>query len=159
MTFKHIGWAMALCAALASCSTTAGDLQGLTPAYQLSINQGHELEPEAIAALRPGMTKSEVRVLLGTPLLQDPFHADRWDYPYYYMSRGSVKQQDRLILHFDPAGRLASIEGDAYPKAMREAERRRNAGPVDAAPAQRRSAGQTGGPLSRYLGLGGQRPR
>ena len=51
--------------------------------YRASIAQGNLIKEEDIAQLEIGMTKNQVRFLLGTPMVDDPFHAERWDYIYY----------------------------------------------------------------------------
>lgn len=53
--------------------------------YQAPISQGNLLQQEDIDQIEEGMTRSQVRFLLGTPMIDDPFHADRWDYIYYLM--------------------------------------------------------------------------
>ena len=52
----------------------------LSEAAQDHVQQGNYLDAEVIAKLKPGMTRSQVRFLLGTPLITDPFHPERWDY-------------------------------------------------------------------------------
>lgn len=51
--------------------------------YRLSISQGNLIEQEDLDQVAVGMTRNQVRFLLGTPMVDDPFHADRWDYVYY----------------------------------------------------------------------------
>ena len=51
--------------------------------YQAPISQGNLLKQEDVDQVAVGMTRSQVRFLLGTPMIDDPFHADRWDYVYY----------------------------------------------------------------------------
>ncbi len=51
--------------------------------YRANISQGNFVEQEDLEQLEPGMTRSQVRFLLGTPMVDDPFHRDRWDYVYY----------------------------------------------------------------------------
>lgn len=70
------------------------------PSYKLTIHQGNELDPEAVASLQKGMTRLQVQSILGTPLLQDPFHADRWDYPFVVTRNGVVKEHSVLTLFF-----------------------------------------------------------
>lgn len=71
------------------------------PSYKLTVPQGNELDERAIASLSAGMNKEQVRSLLGTPLLQDPFHRNRWDYPYVVSKNGVVKKHSTLILYFE----------------------------------------------------------
>jgi outer membrane protein assembly factor BamE len=90
-------------------------LPGLTP-YQLEIQQGNVLTPEMVAKLKPGMTRQQVRFVLGTPPITDAFHPDRWDYVYYVRKQGQIAEHRRLILLFD-GDTLKRIEGDPMPLA------------------------------------------
>jgi len=60
--------------------------------YKIDIRQGNFVTPDAREKLKVGMTRTQVRALLGSPLVKDPFHPDRWDYVY------SLKQQDKLVV-------------------------------------------------------------
>lgn len=64
--------------------------------------------------LRPGMTKSQVRFIMGTPLIQDSFHGNRWDYVYQMREGGKLKEQRRVILDFENE-LLKSVRGDVVP--------------------------------------------
>ena len=70
--------------------------------YQVDVQQGNLLEPTDVEAVKPGMTRSQVRFLLGTPVVQSSFHTDRWDYIYYFR-KGRAKRADRrwVIVWFD----------------------------------------------------------
>jgi outer membrane protein assembly factor BamE len=69
--------------------------------YKMDIQQGNYLEQVQLSKLKPGMTRSQVRFLLGTPLLVDPFHPDRWDYLYVDRKKGRLVDYRRLTLYFD----------------------------------------------------------
>ncbi|MBX5463010.1 MAG: outer membrane protein assembly factor BamE [Steroidobacteraceae bacterium] len=86
-----------LVAGLALCA--APSLSGCV--YRMNIQQGNYLEPRAVAQLQVGMTRSQVRYLLGTPMVPDAFDNDRWDY-LYYLKRGrlSAPEQRHLIVYF-----------------------------------------------------------
>jgi outer membrane protein assembly factor BamE len=79
--------------------------------YRVNVQQGNALDAESIARLKPGMSRSQVRFLLGTPLVVDPFRNDRWDYVYVYYEAGSLVEQKRFSLFFE-GDTLARIEGD-----------------------------------------------
>ena len=83
-------------------------------AHKIDIQQGNAVTQEMVAKLQPGMTRSQVRFVLGTPLLVDPFRADRWDYFYSYMKGGAVIEQRRLIVYFKE-DKLDRMEGDVIP--------------------------------------------
>jgi len=88
--------------------------EAITP-YRITIEQGNALTSEAVAQLKLGMTQDQVRYLLGTPLLTDVFHRNRWDYVFSYR-RGHhdfVKER-HLTVYFDH-GKLTRFEGDAMP--------------------------------------------
>ena len=68
--------------------------------YKMDIRQGNLLDPEMRERLRVGMTHNQVRALLGEPLVQDPFHPDRWDYVYTYEHKRVVEDRQRLTLYF-----------------------------------------------------------
>ena len=74
-------------------------LQGCV--YRMNIQQGNFLEPRAVTQLQVGMTRSQVRYLLGTPMVPDAFDKDRWDY-LYYLKKGRIHAPDQrhLIVYF-----------------------------------------------------------
>ncbi|WP_027783534.1 MULTISPECIES: outer membrane protein assembly factor BamE [Burkholderia] len=106
--------AAAAVVALAGCSSydsvTQRIAQSITP-YRITVVQGNFVSQEKAAQLQVGMTREQVRALLGTPLLADMFHADRWDYLFYF-KRGStsIVQQRDLVVIF-AGDRVASWSG------------------------------------------------
>ena len=78
-----------------------GALTGCYPGYRMDVEQGNVVTPEQRAQLQLGMGRREARFVLGSPLVKDPFHADRWDYVYSLRdgATGTVDQQ-RLSLFF-----------------------------------------------------------
>lgn len=76
----------------------------------MDINQGNLLDEDRLAKLRPGMSQDEVRFLLGTPMLTDIFHSNRWDYVYYNKPGKEEPEQKRMTLFFDSNDRLERIE-------------------------------------------------
>jgi outer membrane protein assembly factor BamE len=80
--------------------------------YRIDIQQGNVLEDDTIDQVEVGMSQSAVQFLLGTPMLADPFHTDRWDYPYY-LRRGRANNAQRrwVVVYFDD-GRVTHIERD-----------------------------------------------
>lgn len=69
--------------------------------YRINIQQGNYLDQSAVNQVKEGMTRSQVRYLLGTPLAADPFTKDRWDY-IYYLKKGRTRHVDtrRVIVYF-----------------------------------------------------------
>ena len=82
--------------------------------YRVDIRQGNALDDAALARLEPGMTRSKVLHLLGTPAIDDVFHADRWEYLFSYAPGGEPSEWRRIALHFED-DRLVRIEGDLLP--------------------------------------------
>ncbi|HEY1997697.1 outer membrane protein assembly factor BamE [Paraburkholderia sp.] len=95
--------AAATVAVLAGCSTydslTQRIAQSITP-YRITVVQGNFVSAEAAAQMKVGMTRDQVRQVLGTPLLTDMFHADRWDYVFYFKrgNKSIVEQRDFVVL-------------------------------------------------------------
>ena len=85
-------------------------LPGLAP-YQIDIQQGNVVTQDMVDKLKPGMTRQQVRFVMGTPPIVDPFHKDRWDYVYYLNRQGRVAEYRRLVLLFE-GETLRRIEGD-----------------------------------------------
>lgn len=122
-----IYWVCGASLLLAGCSTVKdiGDaipnaLNRLPLVHRPDIQQGNVVDQESINKLQPGMSKSQVSYLLGTPMLVDVFHQDRWDY-LYSMKPGSKEiTQERVTLYFVD-DRLTRIEGDYRPQPTTEA--------------------------------------
>jgi outer membrane protein assembly factor BamE len=104
-------------AALSACSglgeSTRGALNAITP-YKVEVVQGNFVSKEQVDALKPGMTRQQVREVLGTALLNDVFHANRWDYVFTIKRQGVEPQQRRLTVFFN-GELLERFEGDTMP--------------------------------------------
>ena len=100
------------CAALGGCGIPT--IPGVTP-YRMEVQQGNYVTQEMVARLQPGMSKDQVRLILGTPLLTDMFHADRWDYVYWREDSLGKREERKLAVHFKD-GRLARLDGDVVAK-------------------------------------------
>ncbi|ASK28491.1 outer membrane protein assembly factor BamE [Neisseria chenwenguii] len=111
---KTLCFALAALLGLAACSA---ERVSLFPSYKLKVVQGNELDPRAVVSLQPGMSRDQVQLLLGTPLLRDAFHADRWDYTFNTGRNGVIKEQRNLTLYFQN-NQLVKAEGDAIAKAI-----------------------------------------
>ncbi|MDD5330418.1 MAG: outer membrane protein assembly factor BamE [Sulfuricella sp.] len=95
---------------VAACSVTDTVVEKITP-YKIDIPQGNIVTQEMVAKLKPGMTKSQVRFIMGTPLITDVFHANRWDYVYRNQRAGKLIEERKLTLFFEQEA-LARVEGD-----------------------------------------------
>jgi outer membrane protein assembly factor BamE len=103
--------------ALAACSN-GPVVTGLTPIvtsvitpYRVDVRQGNFVTQEMVAQLKPGLTRDQVRFILGSPLLADIFHADRWDYVYRYQQGHGEVQQRNLTVFFQD-NKLTRVAGD-----------------------------------------------
>lgn len=99
---------LALAVSVSACS----DFPGV---YKLDIPQGNVVTQEMIDQLRPGMTPSQARYIMGTPLITDTFNPDRWDYLYSFEPGGEPRVQERVSLFFEE-GKLARVSGDFRPQ-------------------------------------------
>ena len=104
-----------------------GALTGCYPGYRMDVEQGNVVTPEQRAQLQLGMSRREARFVLGSPLVKDPFHADRWDYVYSlrYGATGVVDQQhlslffedDWLVdIRHDPSGTITKKVNSKAPE-------------------------------------------
>jgi outer membrane protein assembly factor BamE len=94
--------------------------------YQMPVQQGNIITEEMVDRLQPGMTKSQVRYLMGTPMLEDIFHADRWDYTYTIRRPHQETQIKRLSLFFNKDDALDKVEGYIRPNPARLAAAKPN---------------------------------
>ena len=79
--------------------------------YKIDIQQGNVVDQEMLDQLKPGMDKKQVKFIMGTPVLIDPFHNERWEYIYSFQEGGTVREQRHITLHFEN-DKLAYISGD-----------------------------------------------
>jgi len=99
--------------------TVVGDaipslFNGMPLMYRQNIQQGNIVTQEMINKLHPGMARRQVKYIMGTPILVDVFHQDRWDY-FYSMKKGhEATVQERISLYFKD-NKLTKIEGDFRP--------------------------------------------
>ena len=83
----------------------------LTP-YRMEIQQGNYVSQEMVAQLKPGLTRDQVRFVMGTPLVSDIFHDERWDYVFVRQRANSTEVERRRIAVFFEDGKLKRIDGD-----------------------------------------------
>ena len=89
-------------------------LNWLTP-HTIDVQQGNYVTQDVVDKLQPGMTQAQVRFLLGTPLMADMFHANRWDYVYTLRNGATLTESRQLSVFFDADGKLSKVEGSAMP--------------------------------------------
>lgn len=105
---------LAVLLSLSACSTDK-----IPGVYRIDIQQGNDVTQEMINQLEPGMTKSQVAYVMGTPLLIDTFHPNRWDYIFSYQPGGEDREQRRITLLFDEDEKLSHLEGNTRTVASR----------------------------------------
>ena len=86
--------------------------------YKIDVPQGNIITQEMVDQLRPGMTQSQVRYVMGTPLITDSFNKNRWDYLYRLTKGDGTITQERITLQFNEAGKLEALSGDYRPTAQ-----------------------------------------
>lgn len=102
--------------AVASLESGCGaKLPSLKP-FKMEVQQGNVVTSKMLLQLRPGMTRSQVRYIMGTPLIVDSFRDNRWDYFYELRKQGTIVEKRRVILDFDKDS-LVSVRGDVIPSA------------------------------------------
>jgi outer membrane protein assembly factor BamE len=102
------------CAQTDSVSNQMSTLGGLITPYRIDILQGNVVVREQVDALQPGMSREQVRNVLGTPLLASAFHTDRWDYVFSLKRQGQLVQQRRVTVFFEQ-DMLSRFEADELP--------------------------------------------
>jgi len=145
------GLIISVCSVLTACSSTPDTGKAplnpttwITP-FRADVIQGNFLSSEQVALLRPGMSRAEVRTVLGTPLVTSVFHADRWDYVFTLKRQGAPDQSFRYAVYFK-GETLARFEGDTMPTEAEfivKLDKRRSIGKVpalEATPAQLEAA-------------------
>jgi outer membrane protein assembly factor BamE len=140
----------------------------VTP-YRIDIVQGNALTREQVALVKPGMTRAQVRDLLGTPLVTDLFHASRWDYVFTIRRPGTEPQRRSVVVTFEGEGMksivapelpserefVASISrfGEVKPRVLELTDEERKALPLP--PKREAPAAEPMGPLREYPALEG----
>ncbi|MDD5035380.1 MAG: outer membrane protein assembly factor BamE [Methylococcaceae bacterium] len=95
-------------------SASACSIERIPGIYRVDIHQGNILSQEMVDQLKPGMTKRQAAFVMGTPLLQDAFHSDRWEYVYSNEPGGDERVEKKLSLIFEE-DELIGIQGDFRP--------------------------------------------
>jgi outer membrane protein assembly factor BamE len=106
-------FAATLLSACGSLQSSDNFLGFITP-YRVEVVQGNVLTKEQVALVKPGQTRAQVRDVLGSPLLTDTFHADRWDYVFTIRRQGAEPQQRKVLVLFD-GDKLKSISAQDLP--------------------------------------------
>lgn len=110
---KHFFYFVSLLAVITLCTACSSVNQAtsyFTP-YRIDVRQGNWVTQEMMSQLKPGQTREQVRFILGSPLVSDMFHADRWDYIYRFQPGRGEAEQRRIILFFQD-DKLVRVGGD-----------------------------------------------
>lgn len=99
---------------LASCGSARLSAPDISP-YRMEIQQGNFVSQEMVSQLKIGMSKDQVRFVLGTPLITDSFHADRWDYIFRRQKSGSKQLEHHRLAVFFEDGKLVRMDSDVIP--------------------------------------------
>jgi outer membrane protein assembly factor BamE len=106
--------ALALLAGCGSFDRATHRIADVITPYKVEIVQGNFVSREQVEALKPGMSRLQVRDVLGTPLITDPFHQDRWDYVFTIKRQGVAPQEHHLAVFFK-GDVFDRAEGDTMP--------------------------------------------
>ena len=118
---KHLLMATLMAGALAGCSSlqSSDNFLGVLTPYRVEVVQGNVVTREQAEAVRVGMNRNQVRDVLGSPLLTDAFHADRWDYVFTIRRQGAEPQLRRIVARFE-GETLKSVDSNAELPEERE---------------------------------------
>lgn len=99
--------------ALSACSSVPElpDVASMLHPYRIDVRQGNFVTQDMVAKLKPGQTKDQVRFILGSPLIEDAFHAQRWDYVYRFKPGNGEATERHFTVYFDN-DKLARVGGD-----------------------------------------------
>ncbi|MDP4302236.1 outer membrane protein assembly factor BamE [Leptothrix discophora] len=117
LRFSPVAAALLAAITLAGCAASADPdrrFAGLITPYRMEVVQGNVVTQEMAAQLRPGLTREQVRGLLGSPLLADVFHADRWDYVFTIRRQGAAPQRRHVTVLFQN-DKVLSFEAPQLP--------------------------------------------
>ncbi len=87
---------------------------GFPGVYRINVEQGNVVTEEMVEQLRPGLNRRQVRYIMGTPLIEDSFHEDRWDYRYLLRNGNELLSETQLTLWFE-GDELVRVEGADAP--------------------------------------------
>jgi len=109
MTLFRLARTAILVAVVSGCSS----VPRIVNEYKIDVQQGNVLNQDMVSQLKPGLTKDQVRFILGTPVLMDMFHANRWDYVYRLQkgNTGAVEMR-KFSTYFDASDKLIRVAGD-----------------------------------------------
>jgi outer membrane protein assembly factor BamE len=118
--------ASVLCCAAVLALTACSTIEKYTPSwmqvYKIDVNQGNYLSQDMVDKLKVGMSKQQVKLVLGTPLVTSAFRDNRWDYVYEFERQGKMREHRNFTVWF-AEDKLARWEGDQMPESVVELNR------------------------------------
>ncbi len=120
-----------LAAALVFACLSACGFVGFPGVYRIDVEQGNIVTEEMADQLKPGMSRRQVRFILGTPLVEDTFNENRWDYVYVKRNGLDILSESRLTVIFE-GDALADVRGDQLPAAWSMGDETAPDAPADA---------------------------
>ena len=105
---------LSLLLSLATLSISACGFIGFPGVYKINVEQGNIVTQEMVDQLKPGMNRRQVRFILGTPLIEDTFDQNRWDYLYVESNGKKILRETKLTVQFE-GDDLVQISGDLVP--------------------------------------------
>ncbi len=133
---------------LSGCSTDK-----IPGVYRIDIQQGNAVDQDMINKLKPGMTKKQVAYVLGTPLIIDAFHPNRWDYIYTFQPGNDDREQRKLTVYFSDDETLTHVTGDTRVVAREDMPQTERLESNVVVPLQEKKTGIFNG-LKNLIGLG-----
>ena len=118
--------------ALAITCLSACSFVGFPGVYKIDVEQGNIVTQEMADQLKPGMSRRQVRFIMGTPLIEDTFNQDRWDYPYVKRNGLNVLSESLLTVVFE-GDALVTVRGDYLPPAWSEQSSTEDEKPAESA--------------------------
>lgn len=122
-----------------ACTRSDGDFK-LPGVYRISIMQGNVIEQNMLDRLKPGMEKRQVKFIMGTPTITDPFHPERWDYIYTFTPGADQRHQRHVTLYFED-DKLAYLDGDVVTSIRKPPENLRKSKIVEVPQWRRKKPG------------------
>jgi len=105
---------------LAAATATGCGFVGFPGVYRIDVEQGNLVTQDMVDQLQPGMSRRQVRFIMGSPLVEDSFNPDRWDYPYVIRNGQEIIREAQVTILFE-GDSLQTIVGDSLPAWAREA--------------------------------------
>ncbi len=127
---------------LAACSNTTEHITSYLAPYRIDVRQGNMVTQEMVSQLKPGLSREQVRFILGSPLVTDMFHSERWDYVYRFQP-GRGEAQQRVLTVFFQDNKLTRVAGNVVAEDDSKPEGPRPAAQVIEIPAPAAAGGET----------------